>query len=59
MSNISDRVNADPRLEDITMSDEEARAFPTSEASPVLATPAVVGGVALVTAGAAYGEAVD
>jgi hypothetical protein len=59
MSTLIDRVNRDDRLRDITLADEQAQSFPTAQAAPVLATPAVIGGVTLVVAGAAYGEAID
>ena len=56
---ITDRINADERLAGVRITDEEAQAFLTREVTPVLATPAVVTGVLAVTAGAAYGQAVD
>jgi hypothetical protein len=59
MRTLTDRVNCDDRLRDITIADEQAQSFPTAQAAPVLATPAVVGGLTLAAAGAAYGEAID
>ena len=59
MRDLIDRVNRDDRLHDITIADEQAQSFPAGQAAPVLATPAVIGGVTLVAAGAAYGEAID
>jgi hypothetical protein len=59
MRTLTERVNCDDRLRDITIVDEQAQSFPTTQAAPVLATPAVVGGLTLVAAGAAYGEAID
>jgi len=59
MRTLTDRVNTDDRLRDVTIADDEPQAFPTPEAAPVLATPAVIGGVTLVAAGAAYGEIID
>ncbi|WP_205695532.1 hypothetical protein [Conexibacter sp. SYSU D00693] len=59
MTSITDRINDDVRLEGVSVDDQEAQAFLTSETVPVLATPAVAGAVTLVAAGAAYGQAID
>jgi len=59
MLTITDRVNSDDRLDAVSLTDDEVHPFLNAEVAPVLATPAIAGGVALVTLGAAYGEAID
>lgn len=58
MQSIIDTINTDDRLDRIDIEDVDAHTFP-SETSPVLATPAIIGGAALIGAGALYGQAID
>lgn len=59
MRSITDTIQQDPRLEIVTIDDEQPQAFRDNAAVPVLATPAIIGGAALVGAGALYGQAID
>lgn len=59
MSNISDRVNRDHRLEKVTIDDRDAQTLAEFEVVPVLATPAIAAGAGLFTAGLAVEEAAD
>jgi len=59
MISITDRANADQRLDDVTIDDESSQTLLDFEVVPVLATPAIAVGAGLFTAGLAVEEAAD
>jgi len=56
---ISKFVNADTRLDHVSLDDEETRIFISDSTNPVLCTPAAAAVVGAGVAGAVYGEVVD
>ena len=56
---ISQRINADARLDEVSVDDRESRVLAPFEVLPVLATPAIAAGAGLFTAGLAVEEAAD
>jgi hypothetical protein len=56
---ISQFVNADQRLDHVSLGDQEVRMFLSDTTNPVLCTPAVAAVAAGAAAGAVYGEVVD